>query len=92
MEYQVWIKDEFEGWSKVDCGDKTAALREINQAVRAGKEPLLTVEIPYRLNIKLEEDKIGEAAKSKAKRDKNTRAASEGEVRPGDLEPVSELD
>jgi len=92
MDYQVWTKDEFEGWGKVDCGDKAAAMREIDKAVRAGKDPLLTAAIPYKLSIKLEEDKIGEATKVKTRRDKSPGAESEGQVRPGDLEPVPELD
>ncbi len=55
MDYQVWIKLEFEeGYSKIDCGDLTAAKREVDMAVRAGKNPILTVEVPYSLSIKVE--------------------------------------
>ena len=55
MDYQVWIKDEFEDkYTKVDCGDLTAAKREIDKAVRVGGEPILTVEVPYSLAIKVE--------------------------------------
>ena len=55
MDYQVWIKDEFgDTYTKVDCGDLIAAKREVDMAVRAGAEPLLTVEVPYSLSIKVE--------------------------------------
>jgi len=56
MDYQVWIKDEFgDTYTKVDCGDLAAAKREVDTAVRAGANPILTVEVPYSLAIKVEE-------------------------------------
>lgn len=68
MEYQVWTKDEFsEGYTKVDCGDLDAAKREIDKAVRVGAEPILTVEVPYKLSIKIEE-----AGAEKKPRDKTS--------------------
>ena len=55
MDYQVWIKDEFgDQYTKVDCGDLAAAKREVDAAVRKGGEPILTVEVPYSLAIKVE--------------------------------------
>ncbi len=55
MDYQVWTKDEFgDNYTKVDCGDLGAAKREIDTAYKAGKDPLLTVEVPYSLAIKVE--------------------------------------
>ena len=55
MDYQVWIKDEFgDTYTKVDCGDIMAAKREVDMAYKAGAEPLLTVEVPYSLSIKVE--------------------------------------
>jgi len=55
MDYQVWTKDEFgETYTKVKCGDLAAARREVDKAVRAGVEPILTVEVPYSLAIKVE--------------------------------------
>ncbi len=92
MDYQVWTKDEFEGWKKVDCVDLPAAQREILKALTSGKEPLLTVEVPYDFNVKIKEDKIGAATKSKAKPDTGARAESKGEVRSGDTPTVPELD
>ena len=54
MDYQVWSKDEFgDTYTKVDCGDLDAARREIDAAVRKGGEPILTIEVPYELNIKV---------------------------------------
>lgn len=56
MDYQVWIKEEYEPkYTKVDCGDLEAARREIDKAVREGREPILTVEVPYSLAIKVED-------------------------------------
>jgi len=92
MNYQVWTHEEFEGWQKVDCGDLSAAQREILKALTSGKEPLLTVEVPYDFNVKIKEDKIGEATKGKAKSDKGPRVEGEGEVRPGDTITIPELD
>jgi len=55
MDYQVWTKEEYgETYAKVDCGDLAAAKREIDQAYKRGLEPLLTVEVPYSLAIKVE--------------------------------------
>jgi len=70
MDYQVWTKDEYEGWSKVDCGDKEAATREIDKAVRLGRDPLLTISVPYNLSIKLEEEKAGQGLKPKSEKEK----------------------
>lgn len=92
MEYQVWTHDEYEGWAKADCGDLEAARAEILKGLMAGKEPLLTVAVPYDFNIKVKEDKIGETTKSKTRRGKGPGAEGEGEVRPGDTGPVPELD
>ena len=93
MDYQVWTKDEYtEGWKKVDCGDAPAVQREIEKAVRAGKEPLVTLEVPYDVTIKLKEALIGEAKKSKTKLDKGPGAESDSEVRRGDESPTEELD
>jgi len=56
MDYQVWFKDEFgDTYTKVDCGDLAAAKREIDAAYKAGKDPILTVEVPYSLAIKVED-------------------------------------
>ncbi len=56
MDYQIWVKDEFgDTYTKVDCGDLAAAKRVVDTAVRAGKEPILTIEVPYSLAIKVED-------------------------------------
>lgn len=91
MDYQVWTKEEFgDNYTKVDCGDLAAVKREIDKAVRKGGEPILTVEVPYELSIKVSE--VGsETVKSKAKRDKGTGAEGEGQVRSGDLGAVPKL-
>ena len=92
MEYQVWTKEEYgELYKKVDCGDITAVKRELDKAVRAGLEPLVTVEVPYELNIKLSE--VGsEVKKSEAKPDKGARGKGDSEVRRGDEAAAEGLD
>jgi len=90
MDYQVWIKEEFdERYTKVDCGDLAAAKREIDGAVRAGGEPILTVEVPYELSIKTGEAG-SEVKTSKPKPGKESGPEVESDVRPGDAEPVPE--
>lgn len=90
MNYQVWTKEEFEEkYTKVECGDLPAAKRHIDEAVRAGREPILTVEVPYELSIKTGE--VGsEVKKSTTKPRESPGPASESKVRPGDAEPVQE--
>lgn len=91
--YQVWTKEEYaEGWSKVDCGDLQAVQREILKAVKDGKDPLITMEIPFDISIKIKEAEIGKVKESKARRGKGPGPEGEGEVRPGADEPVPELD
>jgi len=92
MEYLVWIPDEFEGWKYVECEDLKTAQAEILKGLMAGKEPLLTVAVPYDFNIKVKEDKIGETQKNKARGHKGPGAEGEGEVRPGDTGAVPKLD
>lgn len=84
MEYQVWTKDEYTGWDKKDCGDLAAAQREILEAMKQGKEPLLTVEVPYNFNIKIMEGSIGEVKKGKTKPGKGPGVEGDGQVRRGD--------
>ena len=83
MNYQVWIKNEYdESYEKVDCGDLPAARREIDKAVRAGREPLLTVEVPYELSIKVSE--VGsEVTPRKPKPSEGPGPESEGKPGPG---------
>ena len=92
MDYQVWTKDEYTGWEKVDCGDAAAVQREIEKAIRAGLEPLVTVEVPYDLNIKLKEALIGEVKKSKPKPGEGPGAEGDSEVRRGDEGAAEKVD
>ncbi|MBA7582282.1 hypothetical protein ES708_24210 [subsurface metagenome] len=92
MDYQVWTKEEFgETYTKVDCGDIAAARREVDKAVRAGAEPLLTVEVPYSLAIKVEEPGSGKPKSKVIKRTPETKGeeepkseASQGEAPAGE--------
>lgn len=84
MDYQVWIYDEsYVLYKKVVCGDLEAATREIYKAVKEGKEPILTTEIYYQLNINFEEVKR-EASQSKTEPDKGPRGKGDSKVRSRD--------
>ena len=90
MDYQVWIKDEFEDkYTKVDCGDLAAAKREVDMAYRAGKEPILTVEVPYSLAIKVEA--VGTEKphhrETKAETEKRLKEEAKSEASQGEAEP-----
>jgi len=91
MNYQVWTKDEYgETYTKVECGDMEAVKRELENSLKRGNEPVLTMEVPYTMNIKIME--VGsEAIKSKAKPDKGTRDPSDGKVRRGDEGAAQEV-
>ena len=92
MDYQVWTKEDYsDNYTKVDCGDLPAAKREIEKVVKAGREPILTLEVPYEYNIKVGEAG-SEVKKSKAKPDKGARAESDSEVRRGDEADTEGLD
>lgn len=92
MDYQVWTKDEYEGWKKVDCDGLETAQEELMKALLTGKDPLLTVTVPFDFNIKIKEDKIGEATKDKAEPDKGAGGKSHGKVRRGDEAVAPGLD
>ena len=91
MDYQVWTKDEYTAWQKVDCGDLPAAQRVIMEALKAVKEPLLIVVVPFDVSIKIKEDKIGEATKSKAKPDKGAGVESASTPGRGDTAATSKV-
>jgi len=80
MSYQVWTKSEFEGWQRKDCEDLEAAQVELLAALKRGAEPLLTVEVPFGVNIEIKEGKLSEAHTRKARPGKDTGAEGEGEV------------
>jgi len=74
MDYQVWTKDEYEDkYTKVDCGDLPAAKREIDAAYKDGKDPILTVEVPYSLAIKIEEPGSGDSKRKVDAKKKETK-------------------
>lgn len=90
MDYQVWTKEEYgDTFTKVDCGDLTAAKRELDKAVRLGREPILTVEVPYSLTIKVEDVGTEKPHRKSAAKQPETKIeeASEGEVTQDKPEP-----
>ncbi len=79
MEYQVWTKDEYQDqYTKVDCADLPAARKQIDQDVRAGRDPMLTVQVPYSIGIKIE-DVGAEVPKSRKKSSKAEEESKEDE-------------
>jgi len=109
MKYQVWTKDEYqELYTKVDCGDLPAARREIDKAVRTGQEPVLTVEVPYSIGIKIEEvgaevpksrkrttkepGKPGEEEKVEAAQSETESDQGPGDPGDGEVRPGDEAD
>ena len=90
MDYQVWTKDEYgDIYTKVDCGDLAAARRELDKAVRAGREPILTQELPYELSIKVGEPGPGvsKARVEKQKAEKIEKEVTESEADQSEAEP-----
>lgn len=69
MDYTIWTKEEFgDTWKRQDAGDEQAAKRIILEEMKQGREPVLTVEIPF--NLKLEVGGPGaEVKKPRGKRD-----------------------
>ncbi len=56
MDYQIWTKEYEAGpWSREDAGDIEAAKRIILAASKEGKESILTVEVPFSLELKVGE-------------------------------------
>ena len=93
MNYQVWTKNEYDaGYTKIDCDDVAAVKREVESSVRASQDPLVTIEVPYTMDITIGEIK-DEATKSKAEYDPRPRAEGHGKVHrgaKGDPSPVGE--
>ena len=85
MDYQVWVKDEYEDkYTKVDCGDIEAAKRELVNAARKGQEPILTVEVPFELLLKVGEPGTEPKKKPAAGTKKNQETPEE--VTPGETD------
>lgn len=90
--YQVWTKTDYEGsWQRKDCGDLATAQQELFAALKRGAEPLLTVEVPFNVNIEIKEVETVEATKAETEPGEGARVKSKGKIRPGDTPAVSEL-
>jgi len=92
MNYQVWTKDEYEGWKRVDCDGLEAVRAAVLVAIKGGKDPLVTVEVPFEVSIKIKEGEIGEATQSETKPNTVAGGASDECVRRGDPEPAHSPD
>lgn len=56
MEYQIWTKTEFgEQYDLVKAEGEEAVKRELLEALKAGREPILTVEVPFDLQLKIKQ-------------------------------------
>lgn len=92
MDYQVWTKEEYgDNYTKVDCGDLPAVKRELDKAVRLGREPILTVEVPYSLAIKIEDvgtekpaHKVVKKEPENKAKEESTSEAHQGKTGPGE--------
>jgi len=56
MDYQVWTQ-EYAGadWKRENVGDLPAAKRAVLAAAKEGKETILTVEVPFSIELKVGE-------------------------------------
>lgn len=91
MDYQIWIKEEFgDTWSRVDAGDLGAAKREILVASKAGKEAILTVEVPFSLELKVGEPG-GETKKRRTTKEQPAEESQEeGAENEADKDPAEQ--
>lgn len=93
MDYQVWIKDDFgDTYTKVDCGDLAAARRVIDTAVRTGGDPILTVEVPYSMSIKVEAVGTEKPKRKIGKKEMETEIKEEPEVEASQSETEASED
>lgn len=59
MDYQIWTKQGYsETWERKDAGDEAALKRILEAEVKAGHDPVVTVEVPWELTLKI--GKVGE--------------------------------
>lgn len=80
MNYQVWTKDQYaDNWARVDCGDLGAAKRTILQAAKDGKQTVLTVEVPYEVQLKVGEPGEETPKLRKEKKEPETKEEETGE-------------
>lgn len=90
MEYQVWTKDEYqEQYTKVDCADLPAARLQIDKDVRAGREPMLTVQVPYEIGIKIGEvgAEVPKSRKKSSKAEEEKKEDEKVEAQESETEP-----
>ncbi len=90
MSYQVWTKDEFTGWQRADAESLEAAKEQLLIALKKGLEPVLTIELPFNMNIDIKEGKPVETTKTKTEPGEGAGAEGEGKVRRGSTKGVSE--
>uniref|UniRef100_A0A6H2A231 Uncharacterized protein n=1 Tax=viral metagenome TaxID=1070528 RepID=A0A6H2A231_9ZZZZ len=91
MDYIIIDQDDLNMVNPVECGDIPAVQRSILEKLKNGRTPRVFVEVPFDVNVKVKEDKIGEAPKSKAKPDKGPGGPGDRAVRPGDEGDTPEL-
>lgn len=91
MTYIVVNKEDMNMTDAEECDSMVLVQDTILAKIQAGKHPIVMVEVPYKVSIKVEEGKTIEAAKSKTKPDKGPGSESDREIRRGDEEPAEEL-
>ena len=59
MDYQIWTKAEYgDDWHRQDAADKAVVKRILLEELKAGRAPILTVEVDFSLQLT-----VGDAAK-----------------------------
>ena len=91
MDYVIIDQEDLGMVNPVECGDTPAVEREILLKLKAGRTPRVFVEVPFDVNVKVKEDKIGETAPRKTKPDKSPGSESDSQVRPGDEGSAEEV-
>lgn len=91
MNYLVIDQEDLSMVNPVDCGDNPAVQRTILEKLKNGRTPRVFVEVPFDINIKVKEDKIGEDAPRKTKPGKSAGSEGDSPVRPGDEGAAEEV-
>lgn len=91
MGYQVWVSEYGDTWKKEDCATLDEVEGAIWEAMKQGKAPLITRDIPYSARIKFEEGKGVEAIEGEPEGYKDTRGKGKGPVRRGAPPELQEL-
>ncbi|OGN97541.1 MAG: hypothetical protein A2Y89_06660 [Chloroflexi bacterium RBG_13_51_18] len=88
MKYQVWTEEYTGSWKRQDCEDIGKTAGAIMDAIKLGKTPTVTVEIPYGVNVNLQQEGNVEINKTQTEPDPVAGGAGDEPVQPRDPGPV----